>query len=144
MRTELFALVAIAVCATGCAGARTSVVADSAQYPISMSRAVRDADGEIVPADQLEKVGDFHETQTAWGIAYSALPLTPHRDISDAVNTQTADKKGQAVVNLTISAKNCPFNMIYPLTMLPFWPGCTKLEMKGDIVRVVSLKAAQR
>lgn len=137
---RLLAAAAIALAASGCAGARTSVVADSALYPISMSRAVRDADGNIVPEGHLEKVGRFHDESLAWGLVYSAVPLTPRKDISGAVNEQMGATKGEAVVNVTIGAKNCVLNMIWPLTILPFWPGCTKIIVDGDIVRVASAK----
>ena len=121
---------------TGCAGARTHVVVASAEMPVSMSRAVRDADGVIVAADRREIVGHFDEDRTAWGMLYSAVKLTPEKDISSALNEQVKRAGGDAVVNVSIATRQCGLNWFPVLNLLPFWPGCANVHVEGDIIRV--------
>jgi hypothetical protein len=127
---------ALLAASTGCAGARTSVVADEAAYPISLSRAVRDQDGSIVASEHLTKVGSLHQDTKAWGMFYSAVKLTPRTDISRVVNAQVAALGGDAVVNLRVSGNHCVSNFFVVLTLLPFFPGCARVEVDGDIVKV--------
>lgn len=56
-------------------------------------------------------------------------------DISDAVNTAVAADDGEAVVALTLENKGCALNWIFPLTLLPFWPGCQNGDIHAFIVR---------
>jgi hypothetical protein len=133
---SLVVLAALVATGTGCAGARTTVVADQAAYPISLSRAVRDADGEIVANERTEKIAAFHTTSRAWGIFYSLLRFNPHTDISEAINTQVAAARGQAVVNLRVMAGHCSMNTVAVVVGIPFLPGCTNVVVEGDIIRV--------
>ena len=130
-----FALLAL-LTLTGCAGARTHVAAPTANVPISLSHAVRDADGSLVPRERREIVGALHDERTAWGLLYSVIELTPEKDISAAVNEQVARAGGDAVVNLRIETHGCAWNYVPILDLLPVWPGCAKLTIDGDIVRV--------
>ena len=134
MSRAWMALALVACC--GCAGARTEVVAPTATVPISLSHAVRDGDGTLVPADRREVVGAFHDERTAWGMLYSVVKLTPTKDISSQVNGAVATSGGDAVVNLRVASKSCALNYFFPLTILPLWPGCTNVTVDGDIVHV--------
>jgi hypothetical protein len=129
-------ILAVAASLVGCAGASSEIVAPGAKVPISLSRGVRDADGEIVPQSRQEIVGHFEQDATAWGMAYSLAKLTPTTDISDAVNEQVARADGQAVVRLSVRSKPCALNFVEVLNWLPFWPGCSNLVIAGDIIRV--------
>jgi hypothetical protein len=131
----LFASVASLACAA-CAGARTEVVAPRAEVPVSLSHAVRTADGALLPADRREVVGKFHDERTAWGLFYSAVKLTPEKDISDELNAQVARSGGDAVVTLRVQTSGCAANYFAILNALPMWPGCTKVTIDGDIIRV--------
>jgi hypothetical protein len=127
---------------TGCAGARTQVVAATAEVPVSMSRGVRDADGALVGADRREVVGQFDEDRTAWGMLYSAVKLTPEKDISRAVNEQVQRAHGDAVINVSIATRQCGLTWVPILNLLPFWPGCANVHVRGDIIRVRAASAA--
>lgn len=136
MTKQLFSLL-LAASAAGCiSGARTNVTAPGANVPVSMSRGVRDANGQLVPLDQRQYVGTFEYKTRAWSTFYTLLPFTPNKDISDAVNTQVAAAGGEAVVNLTIISKGCSLNRVWPFIVLPIWPGCSKIEVVGDIITV--------
>jgi hypothetical protein len=142
-RLSVFAVVTASLtAATGCAGARTSVVADEAQYPVSLSRAVRDEQGKLVTHEQVTKVGSFKHTDTAWGILYSAVKLNPRTDISEALNEQVALAGGDAVVNLRVKSTQCATDAFVIFTAIPFWPGCVKLAIEGDIIKVQTTTSA--
>ena len=129
-------VVMLAAALTGCAGASSDVVAPGAKVPISLSRAVRDADGVVVPQERQEIVGHFEQKSTSWGIAWSLVDLTPRTDLSQNVNQQVARAKGDAVVRLAVRSKPCGMNFVPVLGWLPIWPGCSSLVIGGDIVRV--------
>jgi hypothetical protein len=133
--TRALALAA-ALAGMGCAGARTRVVAPRAEVPVSLSHAVRDADGELVPRERREVVGQLHDERLAWGLLYSAVKLTPEKDISDEVNAQVTRAGGDAVVNVRIRTNGCAWNYFPVFSALPFWPGCAKVTVDGDIIRV--------
>jgi hypothetical protein len=126
----------VSLCAVGCAGGRTTLVANDARYPISMSPGVRDSDGSLVEKERRETVGTFRDERTAWGMLYSGVKLTPKKDISSQVNRQVATVKGDAVVNLRVRTTHCAWNFVPVLNLLPIWPGCTNVHVEGDIVRV--------
>ena len=134
----VLALVALAAAGlSGCAGARVTVSADRARYPISFSGSVRDANGELRLRSSLVKVGDLSADGTRLGFLYSGLMPGSSYDISDAVNTQVDAAHGEAVVYLTVTVSDgCNVLNAFPvLNALPFWPGCIPLEVSGDIVR---------
>ena len=130
------AVMGVAAALTGCAGASSDVVAPGAKVPISLSRAVRDADGAVVPQERQEVVGHFEKKSTSWGMAWSLVDLTPKTDLSPAVNEQVVRAKGDAVVRLAVRSKPCGLNFVPILAWLPIWPGCNDLVIGGDIVRV--------
>jgi hypothetical protein len=130
-------LLALSLLVTGCAGARTTVVASRAHYPVSLSRALRDRDGSLVTAERRKVVGRFSASRTAWGMVYSAAKLTPTTDISDEVNAQVAAAHGDGIIHLTIVTRACALDYFsFPFGILPFWPSCTFVDVDGDIVRV--------
>jgi hypothetical protein len=133
----LAALGALFLLASGCAGARVSVRADGARYPVSLSGAVRDGSGHIYNRHSLTKVGRFWTARTPIGVLYSSWTFPPVYDISDEINRQVALSCGEAVVNLAISISNaCTELNFFPfLNALPPWPGCVPVTVTGDIVR---------
>ncbi len=137
MVAERCLVLAAVVALTGCAGARTTVVADTASYPISLSRGVRDADGDLVTSERIQKVGDFKSAATALGVFYSGAKLTPRMDISKAVNAQVARVRGDAIVNLKVKSSVCASDVVPLVSMIPLWPGCANIVVEGEIVRVL-------
>jgi hypothetical protein len=122
---------------SGCAGARADVVAPTATFPISLTHAVRGADGAIVADKDLAVVGTFNAEKLALAILYSAVPVTGALDISDAVNTQVRAAGGDAVIDLQVRTQVCALDWIVVLHLLPIWPGCATVKAQGSIVKVV-------
>ena len=131
--------------AVGCAwGARTKITAAEAQYPVSMSRGVRDQNGEIVTADRRQTVGKFEYKTKTWSTFYTLLPITPRKNLSEAINAQVKQNSGEAVINLTTVVQSCRFpNYIFVFNILPIWPSCAKIEVYGDIIKVLPAQPAQ-
>jgi hypothetical protein len=126
----------VALTAVGCAGARVAVTADRAAYPISLSDSVADGSGKLWRRSELVKVGTFEAHHTSIGFAYSALTPRSTVDVSDDVNAQVAASAGEAVVGLEITSSGaCALNNVPLLPILPLWPGCVRVEVKGDIVK---------
>lgn len=131
------AVVAVAVFAlTGCAGARTKVTADASQYPISLSRGVRDADGELAAQERVVKVGRFRHAATRYGLFYSASSVKEKHDISAFVNRQVSAHGGDAIVNLRVRSQHCGLDLVPVFNWAPLWPGCVHVAIEGDIVKV--------
>jgi hypothetical protein len=122
---------------SGCAGARVTVRADNARYPVSLSGVVRDKNGQSYNRHTLTKVGRFHAQRTPIGVLYSAWTLPSSYDISDELNQQVALSCGEAVVNLAVSVSNAcaVLNLLPVLSAVPVWPGCIPVTVSGDIVR---------
>lgn len=128
---------------TGCAGAKSNLTADTARYPISLSRGIRDADGELVGRDRITKVGTYHHTETGYAILYGAAAHRKANDISSSVNRQVAVHGGDAIVNLRVRAQHCGLDLVPGLNWLPFWPGCVHVDIVGDIIKVASKATAE-
>jgi hypothetical protein len=141
-RTVMVALASTLLIA-GCAGGRTSIVAGDASYPVSLSEGVRDRDGELVEEERKDFVGTYEDERMAWGTLYSSVKLTPTKDISKQVDAQVKKVRGDAVINLRVATEHCGWNFVPILNLLPVWPGCTTVKIKGDIVRVAP-KAPRR
>ncbi len=124
-------------CATeysGCAGAQTDITAKESRYPISMSAVLVDEKGApVYLGHELEEVGVLSDESTKVGFFYAATGLD--HDLSEAVNSQVEAANGEGVVNLAVTSQQCALNYIWPLTILPIWPGCLSNSVKGVIVR---------
>lgn len=127
---------AACVSTSGCiAGGRTSVSFDATAYPVSMSPTVFGSDGEVLAPEAAEVVGDLEVDLRAWSMLWGAVSLKRVRDVSEAINAQIQRAGGQAAVNVRIQARQCGGNYVVPLTLLPFYPGCAKIKITGDVIR---------
>ena len=127
---------AACVSTSGCiAGGRTSVSFDATAYPVSMSPTVFGSDGEVLAPEAAEVVGALEVDLRAWSMLWGAVSLKRVRDVSAALNAQIQKAGGQAAVNVRIQARQCGGNYVVPLTLLPFYPGCAKIKITGDVIR---------
>jgi hypothetical protein len=131
---KLFAVALLAL-STGCAGGRTWITAPTANYPVSISEGMRGPDGALLSAREMQVVGHFTSEHTGWNLLYSSIPLTPHKNISEEINAQIAAVQGDGIVRLSTSSKPCALDYFVILTIIPFWPGCADVDLKGDIIR---------
>jgi hypothetical protein len=142
----------LAATGIGCAGARVTVKADSAAYPVSLSSYVTDSSGRLWKRSELVKVGTLRAHHAAVGFLYSGFTPLSTIDVSGDVNAQVAAVAGEAVVGVEVtSSGDCVFhdslkpdvnqsapsmlNAFPILPVLPIWPGCVHVVLTGDIVK---------
>jgi hypothetical protein len=135
---KLACLTFVALGALGCAGARTSVRARTAEYPISMTHQMRAADGHLLTDRERATVGKFEMKSTVFGLLYEAIPLNPTTDISEEVNSQVKAANGEAITDLHVSAAACATDYFVVFHLIPFWPGCATIRVNGTIIKTAA------
>src|SRR5271157_3511862 len=93
-------VIGLVILLTGCAGARNMVKADDAKYDVSLSSAIRDSSGKVIPSERLETVGQYRLTASGWGILWSWVSLNSI-NLSKSINDQVAKVGGSAITNLS-------------------------------------------
>lgn len=129
--SKLLLLGALTCTLVGCSGARGALRFDELKYPVSSSGYLYTSDG----GKRLETVAPMAFDVKVWGIGWSIIPLSGDVDVSDEINKQIVAVDGEGVVNLTVTTDNCGVNYVWPLNLLPIWPGCVAVEIQGTIVR---------
>jgi hypothetical protein len=136
------AITASAAFIAGCAGARYDFGAEHARYPISFSPALPDDKGTILYlGHELESKGSFEFSTYKLGFLYSATSGTI--DVSDQINAEVAKRGGEGVVALALRNTNCFTNYLFPLPLLPFYPGCQVVTVTGTVVSAKQSKVAE-
>ena len=92
---------------------------------------------------ELEPLGAFEFSTTQLGFVWSLVP-SKTVEISEQINAAVAAKHGDGVVALSVTNKSCVSNYLFPLPILPFWPGCQELTVKGTVVRLKVAAATSR
>lgn len=119
-----------------CAGARGNLRFDELKYPVSMSPALYDKDNTVVfYKRELKPVGKLDYTKTIWSTLWTAVTFNPSQELGGPINTQIEENGGEGVVNMTVHVRNCSLNYIPILAWLPIWPGCTVVNIEGDVVK---------
>jgi hypothetical protein len=141
MRTCVGGAVAACVVLTGCAGARYDFAADHARYPVSFSPALPDDKGTILYlGHELESKGSFEFSTYQLGFLYGVTSGTV--DVSDQINAEVVKRGGEGVVGLALQNTNCFTNYLFPLPLLPFYPGCQVVTVRGTVVSAKRQKVA--
>lgn len=129
-------LISLSACAVG---ARGHLKFSEAEYPISLSPALYDQNGNVLVKDkQLNVVGKFKYEKRFWGIMYSWVRLSGSSDVDAAINNAIKEKQGVGLINLAVTTDGCASNsaMTFPVSILPIIPGCTNAIIEGDIVKL--------
>jgi hypothetical protein len=129
LASSLFLVVAAVV---GCGGGHGSLAANSAKFPISMSRGVRAPDGGLLGQSDMVEVGKLKTDFHAWSMLWNMIPLSGERDISEEVNQQVQAAGGEAVVGLGVTSSNCTWSFF---TIIGFLPDCAAVDVEGTIVK---------
>jgi hypothetical protein len=119
---------------SGCAGATYSVVLPTARYPVSLSRVLPDEEGRpLAVGEGLVSLGVFDLDSASVGILYALTGTTI--DLSRQLNAQVERLCGEGIVELSLWPENSGFNALFPLTLLPVFPGSSGLHVSGRVVR---------
>ncbi len=139
IRSGCCALAAL-IFAAGCGGARTSVRADSAAFPISLSEGMRGPTGALLAEADKKEVGSFQLDYKAWSAVWTLVGLVDNdRDISSEVNAQVAKAGGDAIVGMSVETAHCFWNFF---TVIGLLPDCANVSIRGSIVKVPSASPA--
>jgi hypothetical protein len=127
-------LTLLASCSIGIGVVRT----DELKYPASLSPYLPDADGTIVSEQKgLEIIGKAYTSKRFYRIVYGAFPLNDTEWESGVeLNAQVEKAGGQGLVNVEIENSPCAISQTGLLNIVPIWPGCNLVEIRGDIVKV--------
>jgi hypothetical protein len=109
---------------------------DRLNYPVSTTRAIFDSTHAPLSQGQLEEVHRFEWRRTNWTILWSLLDITPDTwDLSDEINALVAAHQGEGVIDLAVDVSNCALSYVPIMTVLPFWPSCANVVVRGAVVR---------
>ncbi|MET0287571.1 MAG: hypothetical protein ABW352_23995 [Polyangiales bacterium] len=134
MRATL--IVVLGLLLPGCAGARGALTFDGLQYPVSSSSYLYAPDDRPVTHGELQQVGSISTQTRVWSLFWSAIPLTPTRELSGPLNEQIASAGGEGVTDLNVRSQNCGTNYIPFISWLPFYPGCALVTISGSVVKL--------
>ncbi len=134
-------LFSIILLLSSCAGSKGNVRFDSLKYPVSMSPVLFDESGKPAYFErQLTSLGQYEEERVIWGMFWTALSFNGEQDFSDSMNEKVTQLQGDAIVNVRIRTNGCSLNYIPLVNILPIWPGCTVIKIKGDVVKYAKAK----
>jgi len=138
MRHVLWLILPLLVC---CVGNRQTVRLGDLDYATSMTPQIYGTDGKIkADGAGLEVIGDIEVEHTYWSLVYSYVPVGNSRKHIQDFNQTIAAKGAHGVINFQIENEGCGVNnfayLIGP-AVLPFFPGCSKITMRGKLVRQV-------
>ena len=132
--TGIFALFAFCI---GCAGARGKIRLEELNHPVSMSPYIYGKNGQLLTIDKgLSYSGGLYIQKTYLGIFYSAARLTGDGDLNKQIDDAITALDADGIVNFHYVVDQGPSNFCCPATILPIWPGMTKVVFMGDIVKV--------
>lgn len=127
------------VLAVNCIGSRHKIKTDDLSYAVSMTPQIYGSDGRVKAENiGLEIIGDIEVTHRYWSLVYSFVPLGETTQQMRAFNQTIAARGGQAVINFSVENEGCDMNNFAYLVapaVLPFFPGCSKITLRGKIVR---------
>lgn len=121
----------------GCAGSSVKMPLAGVRYPVSLSGYLFGPRKEILGKGQrLQVVREFNYTKSFWGIGYTLISLSDETDFDRFLNRKIEEAEGDGVINLKLSSSGCYINSTPCLNILPMWPGCTRVKIQGEIVRL--------
>jgi hypothetical protein len=126
-------------CGIGMSGGRINF--DDLKYPASMSGSLYGPDGEVVDkGGRLEEIDEFYYTKNYWSTFYSIIPLSRTSDIVEQMNKKIEKAGGDGITNVKVTSDYSKLTSLFPLNLLPIWPGCSEVEVTGTIVKFVGRK----
>ncbi len=136
---RLPALVLALVLLQACIGSRHTVKFQELEYPVSMSGQLYGSDRRIKAAGAgLDVIGDVEVTRRYWSLLYSFVPLGDTAQQVRDLNRMIAARGAQGVIQFEIENEGCDMNnfaLLIAPAVLPFFPGCSKITLRGRLVR---------
>jgi hypothetical protein len=142
MRSLITILCVLIFAGFGCIGNRQTVKLNELEYAVSMTPTIYGNDGGIrADGVGLQVVGDIEVSRRYWSLVYSFVPLGDTKQQLQDFNRTIAARGGHGVINFEIENEGCDLNnfayVVVP-AVLPFFPGCSKITLRGKIVKQVN------
>lgn len=122
-----------------CIGSRHTVKFQELEYPVSMSGQLYGSEKRIkADGAGLDVIGDVEVTRRYWSLVYSFVPLGDTTQQVRELNRVIAVRGAQGVVHFEIENEGCEMNnfaLLVAPAVLPFFPGCSKITLRGKLVR---------
>jgi hypothetical protein len=140
MRPVLFAVMCCAlVCSSGCLSlSSTALHGSDLRYPVSMSKSVVDAAGQIQVPKAAEKVAHFTRDWSHWGWFYGFVSLSSHVDLSAMLNEEIEKAGGDGIVNLKVTAEGSGLSWF--ISLLIIIPERVDVTVEGDVYKSSAAK----
>lgn len=128
------AMITLILSGCGISGGRINF--DDLKYPASMSGSLYGPTGDsIAHGTGLNPIQDFEHTKYLCSILYSIIPISRSGDIIELMNKKIEAAGGDGMTYVSVSSDYSMLTSVFPLNLLPIWPGCSKITVKGTIVR---------
>ena len=128
----------LGVCATtmlACAGSKGNLRLDQLEYPASFSGYIYDEKQQPLRiGGGVKKVGEVTASKRVWAMLYGQAVLSDDSALIREFNDEMRKTGATGAVNLQLESSACLLNHFFILNILPFWPGCTVLELRGDAI----------
>jgi len=122
-----------------CIGSRHTVKFQELEYPVSMTGQLYGSDKRIKAAGAgLDVIGEIEVTRRYWSLLYSFVPLADPAQQVREFNQVIAARGAQGVIHFEIENEGCDMNnfaLLVAPAVLPFFPGCSKITLRGKLVR---------
>lgn len=127
----------IMLISNGCGMSGSRINFDELKYPASMSGSLYGPAGDsIEQGTGLNPVQDFEYTKDLCSILYSIIPVSRSDDIIELMNNKIETVGGDGITNVSISSDYSMLTSVFPLNYLPVWPGCSRITVRGTIVKL--------
>ncbi len=133
-------VIALALCGAGCGMGFSggSIRFDDLKYPASMSGSLYGPNGEVTNTENgLKEIDGFYYSREYWSMFYSLVPLSGTNDIVEQMNMKIEKAGGDGMINVKVISDYSKLTSIWPLNLLPIWPGCSEVQVRGTIVKYV-------
>lgn len=130
-----FSLIFSAAIAFHCAGSKGKLRFDDLNYPASFSGYIYDEKQQPLRiGNGVKKIAEVNASKRVWSVFYGQAVLSDDTHLVRDFNAEMEKNKATGIVNLQLENSACLLNHFFILNILPFWPGCTVLELRGDAI----------
>lgn len=137
------AAMGVFLAASGCAGASGRIVATGVEQPVSFTPSVYTPSGAVFTAGPQDVLGHVSFGRHNWAMFWRALDLGDTTwDLGPELREAIAQYDGDAVVNLTVTAKSDPFIWYFGY-LVPIIPDYVHMVAEADVVRVPGVRGGQ-
>ena len=118
-----------------CAGSKGKLRLDQLEYPASFSGYIYDEKQQPLRIGAgVKKIAEVTASKRVWALVYGQAVLSDDSALITEFNAEVKKTGATGVVNLQLESSACLLNHFFILNILPFWPGCTVLELRGDAI----------